>query len=159
MLICQLGIANFGYISAFQKPIAMNGNAVTDVADPTDAQDVATKNYIDAKTVLKTGDTMTGALVTPQLAIGTTSGGPEIDIRLGGTSSISSLPYGFRIRRNDNLAHCHMAWDAAGFTIYRVDGATSVAVCTIANGRLTALQDPANPQDAATKSMWIPCPF
>lgn len=52
VLICQLGIANFGYISEFQKPISMANNAITDVADPTDAQDVATKNYVDSIPIL-----------------------------------------------------------------------------------------------------------
>ena len=42
-------------ISAFSKPI-------TSVVDPTNAQDAATKNYVDNTTVSITGDTMIGAL-------------------------------------------------------------------------------------------------
>ena len=48
--------------------VYMGGNRITDVADPIDAQDVATKNYVDTQTVIgnyvhKSGDTMTGNLL------------------------------------------------------------------------------------------------
>ena len=39
-----------------------NGQRVTNVADPTAAQDAATKNYVDTTTVASAGDTMTGNL-------------------------------------------------------------------------------------------------
>src|SRR6218665_1174580 len=145
--VCRLG-------SDAHKNIVMNNNQIKSMQDPSDPQDAVTKNYVDTSGnfVRKIGDTMTGALTTTQMAIGTSSGGPEIDMRLGGTSSAGSLGYGMRIRRADNLAHCQFAWDAAGFSLYRSDGGVATAVCTLANGRLTALQNPANAQDAATKN-------
>lgn len=39
-----------------------NGQRITNVADPTAAQDAATKNYVDTTTVASAGDTMTGNL-------------------------------------------------------------------------------------------------
>lgn len=153
--VCQLGTADSPPIIIIHKDIAMNSHKIRYLPTPANSDEAATKGYVDGQAsirVLKTGDTMTGALATPQLAIGTSTGGPEIDMLLGGTSSGTALGYGLRIRRTDNLAFCQLAWDAAGFSIYRVDGPTTVAVCTIANGRLTALQNPANAQDAATKN-------
>ena len=60
---------------AMPGPLAMSANKITAVADPTDPQDTATKNYVDirgyatvgytdsrdSKRVHKEGDTMTGA--------------------------------------------------------------------------------------------------
>ena len=44
------------------KELSMNSNKISSVLDPTNAQDAATKNYVDTKFVLKGGDTMTGNL-------------------------------------------------------------------------------------------------
>ena len=41
--------------------INMTGNTLTNVSNPVNAQDIATKNYVDGK-VSKSGDTMTGNL-------------------------------------------------------------------------------------------------
>ena len=52
-------------ISATTGHPTLNNNPLTEVADPTNAQDAATKNYVDTKDALKltkAGDSMTGAL-------------------------------------------------------------------------------------------------
>ena len=52
--------------ATMQTELDMDGSRVVSVGDPTDPQDVATKNYVDTQTeqhVLKTGDSMTGELV------------------------------------------------------------------------------------------------
>src|SRR6218665_2232658 len=149
--VCQIDNTDDPPIVILHKDIVMNSHRIKNLPLPVTSDEAATKGYVDGR-VLKTGDTMTGALAAPQLAIGTSAGGPEIDMQLGGSSSAGSLGYGMRIRRADNLAHCQFAWDAAGFSLYRSDGGVATAVCTIANGRLTALQNPANAQDAATKN-------
>ena len=42
--------------------VSMGSNKLTSVTDPTNAQDAATKNYIDSNFLALAGDTMTGAL-------------------------------------------------------------------------------------------------
>ena len=47
------------------KELSMYGNKISSVVDPTNAQDAATKNYVDTQNgnyVLKVGSTMTGNL-------------------------------------------------------------------------------------------------
>ena len=44
------------------KELSMYSNKISSVLDPTNAQDAATKNYVDTKFVFKAGDTMTGNL-------------------------------------------------------------------------------------------------
>ena len=43
--------------------IDLNSHKIVKIVDPTDPQDVATKNYVDSSKVAKTGDTMTGNLL------------------------------------------------------------------------------------------------
>jgi|GEM_PF-1763489 len=50
------------YIDPATGLVTANGQRITSVADPTNAQDAATKNYVDTTTVASAGDTMTGAL-------------------------------------------------------------------------------------------------
>ena len=66
----KIGVGNVDTMSVYQinmvisKPLSMSNNNIVNVADPVNAQDVATKNYVDTNGnyVLKAGDTMTGNL-------------------------------------------------------------------------------------------------
>ena len=81
-----------------------------------------------------------------------TGGNPEIDILQNALDVPLALTYGVRIRRPDNLAFAQFAWDANGFSLYRVDAGVPALIFTVANGRLTMLQDPSAAQDIATKN-------
>ena len=50
------------YNAVFPDRIDMDGHPIINVEDPTNAQDAATKNYVDTTTVASSGDTMTGNL-------------------------------------------------------------------------------------------------
>ena len=50
------------YNAVFPDRIDMGNNPIINVEDPTNAQDAATKNYVDTTTVASSGDTMTGEL-------------------------------------------------------------------------------------------------
>ena len=49
--------------------IDLDSHKIVKVVDPTDSQDVATKNYVDNSKVAKTGDTMTRNLLLNQVNI------------------------------------------------------------------------------------------
>ena len=85
-------VANDGLVTAT--------NRITSVTDPTNAQDVATKNYVDTADtgkVAKTGDTMTGAL-TLQNASSSTSAGLSVNTTTGLVGDSQYAQFGGRVR-------------------------------------------------------------
>lgn len=74
-------------------PLAMSNNKITGVGDPTSAQDVATKNYIDTSFLALSGGTING-----DLTLGATSslkflfGNAGLVIKAGGNGLLVSAP-------------------------------------------------------------------
>ena len=120
-------------------------------------------NLMDTSTVQTVGGIKTftsvinanGGLHLPSsqnVAINVPNGGPDIDILQNALDVPLGLTYGLRIRKPNNSAFSQFAWDANGFSLYRVDAGVPTEIFTVANGRLTMLTDPSNPQDAATEN-------
>ena len=124
---------------------------LTNVLDPTLAQDAATKNYVDTQTsnpnyVLKTGDVMTGNLgigpgiITPQRTLDV-DGNARIKTNLDVSGNInlkdgqslyigsadSVIPYGFRVHYNTAAGNVAVL-DFSGSSLFirKKEGATDV---------------------------------
>jgi len=114
-------------------------------ADPIDLLGAATKGYVDIAVltatdptkVLKAGDTMTGPLQVP--------GGDPNTAGL----ALGSLDYGLM-----RVGNALFVLIGAGNTKLQIDnnGLTCTAINLGGTGRITALSNPVNPQDAATKN-------
>ena len=72
----MVSIFGLGYndLDFVEQTVNLNHNTITNVADPVNNTDVATKQYVDSKIggsgnaeVLKSGDTMTGDFLVPTL--------------------------------------------------------------------------------------------
>ena len=83
------------------------------------------------------------------LAVGTSAGGPEIDIL-----QASTLPDGgVRLRNVTNTEFYQLGWnDSDRLELRKTDATTATTVCEFTADRITGLQDPVAPSDAATKN-------
>ena len=84
------------------------------------------------------------------LAVGTSAGGPEIDIL-----QASTLPEGgVRLRNVTNTEFYQLGWNVLGRLELRKTGVTypPTTVCEFTGSHITALKDPIAPSDAATKN-------
>ena len=112
--------------------IAMGANAITGMADPTLAQDAATKNYVDTNDALKlnlTGGTMTG------------------DITMGANQvTTTANPVS-----NDDMARKGYV-DTQDALKLSLTGGTMSGVIDMGSNKVTSVTDPTNAQDAATKN-------
>ena len=88
-------------------------------------------------------------IINGNLGVGTSAGGPEIDIR-----QADPLPRGgIRVRNTPNTAFYQLGWNASGrLELCKTDATTLTTVCEFSADHVTGLQDPVAPSDAATKN-------
>lgn len=112
--------------------IAMGSNKVSGLADPTVAQDAATKAYVDTADATKlslAGGSMTGAIAM-------------------GTSKITGL--GDPTSAQDAATKTYV--DTADAAKLNLAGGTMTGAIAMGTSKITGLGDPTNTQDAATKN-------
>ncbi|WP_187269619.1 hypothetical protein, partial [Flagellimonas hymeniacidonis] len=118
-------------------------NAITDLADPTNAQDAATKAYVDATA----DDDITGVSFD----------GTSVTVAEGATSfsaNLSSLEESADITANTTLINNHIAADGDLSDTNEIQDLEDVIGedASAGNNAITNLADPTNAQDAATKA-------
>ena len=144
--------------------VYMGGNRITDVSDPNDAQDVATKHYVDTQTVIgnyvhRAGDTMTGNLTfdgtnrsvnllatniqgVNSFTIGTDLSTCNIHFNMALSPSCTFTANDFQFNTGDNALLGH--WITGIFNVL-----TNIS---LNNNIIGDVQDPYHPQDVATKN-------
>ena len=128
--------------------VPANGSGLVDLTTNQTVGGIKTfTDVINANAGMHLGSSSSLSINTPNIA-----GTPEIDILQTALDVPLGLNYGVRIRRPDNLAYAQFGWDTNGFSLYRVNAGVPSSIFTVANGRLTMLQDPSGLQDAATKN-------
>ncbi|EDO33835.1 predicted protein [Nematostella vectensis] len=150
--------------ATFYVPIDMGGRPIVGVANPTNVQDAATKNYVDnsdATKVAKTGDTMTGNLslnvgadLLRTLGCSDLSGSKGFAILLGSLMNQiqCQLNTPITLQTTDGFLCRSAGNDVIRFGLSNVDNRVGVFQDIMMNQHYIAdLHDPNSAQDAATK--------
>ena len=150
--------------ATFYVPIEMGGHSIVGVANPVNAQDAATKNYVDtsdATKVAKAGDTMTGNLslnvgadLLRTLGCSDLSGSKGFAIILGSLMNQiqCQLNMPITLQTTDGFLCRSAGNDVIRFGKSSTDNRTDVYQDIMMNQKYIAdLHDPNSPQDAATK--------
>ena len=146
---------------AMYIPINMQTNKIIDCSDPTNPQDVATKNYVDtqnANYLLKAGDTMTGDLSfsgtdvkilannigdTKRFVIGTNETSSYISFDKSGGNITCTI-------RANSFKYINSTGKRSLF--YSIASTIIYGTLDLDSNKIVNVLDPTNPQDVATKN-------
>lgn len=145
----------------------MSSTKIVSLADPTAAQDAATKNYADTTFLALAGGTMSGAIAMgtnqitglgdPSLAqdAATKNYADTTFLALAGGTMSGAIAMG--TSKITGLGDPTVAQDAAtknytDITFLALSGGTLSGSIAMGSNSITGLADPTNPQDAATKA-------
>ena len=135
----------------------LDSHYITNVIDPANQQDAATKNYVDNQSglrVLKTGDTMTGDLVLSSgatLNIGMSAGESEISIQQAHFLTDGTEDYGTRTRMPGHSdVYTQLGWTAGGLTMHSISPRGASAIYTVGSAGLRLKCWPSHDDDATT---------
>ena len=135
----------------------LDSHYITNVIDPANQQDAATKNYVDNQSglrVLKTGDTMTGDLVLSSgatLNIGMSAGESEISIQQAHFLTDGTEYYGTRTRMPGHSdVYTQLGWTAGGLTMHSISPRGASAIYTVGSAGLRLKFWPSHDDDATT---------
>ena len=135
----------------------LDSHYITNVIDPANQQDAATKNYVDNQSglrVLKTGDTMTGDLVLSSgatLNIGMSAGESEISIQQAHFLTDGTEDYGTRTRMPGHSdVYTQLGWTAGGLTMHSISPRGASAIYTVGSAGLRLKFWPSHDDDATT---------
>ena len=135
----------------------LDSHYINNVVDPANQQDAATKGYVDSQNglrVLKTGDTMTGALVLSSgatLNIGMSAGESEISIQQAHFLTDGTEDYGTRTRMPGHSdVYTQLGWTAGGLTMHSISPRGASAIYTVDSAGLRLKFWPSHDEDATT---------
>ena len=141
--------------TAADGDINLNAHKLVNVKDPVDAQDAATRSYVDTTKVSKSGDTITGDLKLllnddniRTFGVGDITIGKSVSLQLG--DSLNQIRHNFGHALKIGAVNSVKVTCPVG-EVCRMGTLNSKNI-QMNDNFITNLHDPSNPQDAATKA-------